>query len=329
MTSKAGREITYAEALREALSQEMRRDQNVILMGEDIGAYGGGFKVTKGLLEEFGPERVKDTPISEAAIVGLALGAALGGLRPVAEIMYMDFLPIGTEQLVCQAAKMHFTSAGQLAVPLVVRTQYSLGRIHASQHSQFFPVWFMNTPGLKVVLPSTPHDAKGLLMASIREDNPVLFIEAGLLYRTKGPVPEQPYSTEIGKAEVKRIGDDVSIIAVSRMVIEALKAAEDLEEEGISVEVVDIRTLNPLDRQTVVESVRKTGRAVVAADDSKTGGVTAEIVTTIVEGAFDYLDAPPARVASPDLPIPFSPPLEREYMAGAEDLVSTARKVVS
>lgn len=322
------REITYAEAVREALRQEMLRDQNVFLIGEDVGAYGGAFKVTKGMLEEFGPERVRDTPISEAAIVGAAIGAALMGLRPVAEIMYMDFLPIGTEQLVVQAANMSLTSGGKLKVPMVVRTQYSLGRAHASQHSEFYPVWYMNVSGLKVALPSTPYDAKGMLISAIRDDNPVLFIECALLYRTKGPVPEDPYEVPLGLADVKREGDDVTIVAVSRMVVEALKAADELEKERISVEVVDPRTLNPLDRETIVNSVKKTGRAVVAADDHKTGGVTAELAATIVEGAFDYLDAPIKRVASPDFPIPFSPPLEEQYMKWSEDIVKAVKEIV-
>jgi pyruvate dehydrogenase E1 component beta subunit len=322
------REITYAEAIREALRQEMLRDPNVFLLGEDIGAYGGAFKVTKGMLEEFGPERVRDTPISEAAIVGAAIGAALLGLRPVAEIMYMDFLPIGTEQLVVQAANMSLTSGGKLKVPIVVRTQYSLGRAHASQHSEFFPVWYMNVPGLKVALPSTPYDAKGMLISAIRDDNPVLFIECALLYRTKGPVPEEPYEVPLGLADVKREGEDVTIVAVSRMVIEALKAAEELQKEGISAEVVDPRTLNPLDRRTIINSVKKTGRVIIAADDHKTGGVTAELTATVVEGAFDYLDAPIKRIASPDYPIPFSPPLEKEYMKWSKDIVEAAMEIL-
>ncbi|RLG52637.1 MAG: alpha-ketoacid dehydrogenase subunit beta [Thermoproteota archaeon] len=322
------REITYAEAIREALKQEMQRDPNVFLLGEDIGAYGGAFKVLKGMLDEFGPERVRDTPISEAAIVGAAIGAALMGLRPVAEIMYMDFLPIATEQLVVQAAKMSFTSGGKLRVPIVVRTQYSLGRAHASQHSEFFPVWYMNAPGLKVALPSTPYDAKGMLISAIRDDNPVLFIECGLLYRNKGSVPEEPYEVPLGSADVKREGEDVTVVAVSRVVVEALKAAEELQKEGISVEVVDPRTLSPLDRKTITDSVKKTGRAVVAADDHKTGGVTAELTATIVEGAFDYLDAPIVRVASPDVPIPFSPPLEKQYMVWSDDIVKAIKEIV-
>ncbi len=322
------REITYAEAIREALKQEMQRDPKVFLLGEDIGAYGGAFKVLKGMLNEFGPERVRDTPISEAAIVGAAIGAALMGLRPVAEIMYMDFLPIATEQLVVQAAKMSFTSGGKLRVPMVVRTQYSLGRAHASQHSEFFPVWYMNVPGLKVALPSTPYDAKGMLISAIRDDNPVLFIECGLLYRNKGSVPEEPYEVPLGSADVKREGEDVTVVAVSRMVVEALKAAQELQKEGISVEVVDPRTLSPLDRKTITDSVKKTGRAVVAADDHKTGGVTAELTATIVEGAFDYLDAPIVRVASPDVPIPFSPPLEKQYMVWSDDIVKAVKEIV-
>jgi len=323
------RVLTYAEAIREGLRQEMQRDESVILLGEDIGSYGGAFKVTKGLLEEFGPERVRDTPISEIAIVGAAIGAAIMGLRPVAEIMYMDFLPIATEQLVIQAAKMRFSSGGKLKVPMVVRTQYSLGRAHAAQHSNFFPAWYMNVPGLKVVTPSTPYDAKGLIISSIRDDNPVLIIECAVLYYgVKGPVPEEPYEVPLGVADVKREGSDVTIVAVSRMVHEALKAAEELEKKGISAEVIDPRTLNPLDRKTIVKSVKKTGRAVVAADDCKTGGVTAELAATIVEGAFDYLDAPIVRVASPDMPIPFSPSLEKRYMRWAKDIVEAVKGIV-
>lgn len=322
------RELTYADALREALREEMLRDPNVILLGEEIGVFNGVYKVTRGLLDEFGPERVRDTPISEAAITGAAVGLALAGMKPVAEIMYMDFLPICMDQLSTQAAKMRFMSGGQLKVPMVLRTQYSLGRQHGAQHSQFTPSWFLQVPGLKVVLPATPHDAKGLLKSSIREENPVLFVESGMLYRTKGPVPEENYVIPLGVAEVKLKGDDVTIVGASRCVNESLSAAQKLEAKGISAEVIDIRTLQPLDLPTIVESVKKTSKLVIASDDVKTGGIGAEISAAVIEQAFDYLDAPILRVASPDTPIPFSPPLEQEYMPSAEKIVQMVSRVI-
>ena len=319
------RELTYADALREALREEMLRDPNVILLGEEIGVFQGVYKVTRGLLEEFGPERVRDTPISEAAIAGAAVGLALAGLKPVAEIMYMDFLPICMDQLATQAAKMRFMSGGQLKVPLVLRTQYSLGRQHGSQHSQFTPAWFLQVPGLKIVLPSNPHDAKGLLKSAIRDPNPVLFVESGLLYRTKGPVPEEEYTIPLGQADVKRKGNDITIVALSRQVGEALTAATKLEQAGISAEVIDVRTLQPLDLNTIVESVKRTSRLIIASDDVKTGGVGAEISASVNEKAFGYLDAPIVRIACPDTPIPFSPPLEQLYIPNADKIVETAK----
>jgi pyruvate dehydrogenase E1 component beta subunit len=322
------RELTYADALREALREEMLRDPNVILLGEEIGVFNGVYKVTRGLLDEFGPERVRDTPISEAAITGAAVGLALAGMRPVAEIMYMDFLPICMDQLVTQAAKMRFMSGGQLKVPMVLRTQYSLGRQHGAQHSQFTPSWFLQVPGLKVVLPATPHDAKGLLTSAIRDENPVLFVESGLLYRTKGPVPEGEYTIPLGVADVKRKGDDVTIVGVSRCVNESLSAAKTLEEKGVSVEVIDIRTLQPLDLQTILDSVKRTARLVIVSDDVKTGGVGAEISAAVTENAFDYLDAPVMRVACPDTPIPFSPPLEQLYMPNADKVIQAVDQIV-
>jgi pyruvate/2-oxoglutarate/acetoin dehydrogenase E1 component len=315
------RELTYCDALREALREEMQRDPNVILLGEEIGVFQGVYRVTRGLLEEFGPERVRDTPISEAAIAGAAVGMALAGLRPVAEIMYMDFLPISMDQLATQAAKIRFMSGGQLKVPMVLRTQYSLGRAHGSQHSQFMPSIFFQVPGLKVVLPSDPCDAKGLLKSAIRDDNPVLFVESALLYRTKGPVPEEEYTTPLGKAEVKKKGDQVTIVGASRAVGEALEAAEKLEEKGVSAEVIDIRTMQPLDLNTIVESVKRTTRLVIVSDDVKTGGLGAEIAAAVVEQAFDYLDTSIVRVSCPDIPVPFSPPLEQEYMPNANKVV--------
>jgi pyruvate/2-oxoglutarate/acetoin dehydrogenase E1 component len=321
------RELTYADALREALREEMLRDPKVILLGEEIGVFNGVYKVTRGLLDEFGSDRVRDTPISEAAIAGAAVGLALAGMRPVAEIMYMDFLPICMDQLSTQAAKMRFMSGGQLNVPMVLRTQYSLGRQHGSQHSQFTPAWFLQVPGLKVVLPSDPNDAKGLLKSAIRDANPVLFVEGGLLYRTKGPVPEEEYTTPLGKAAVKKKGDDITIVAVSRMVGESLSAAKKLEDRNVSAEVIDVRTLQPLDLGTIVESVKRTSRLVIASDDVKSGGVGAEISAAVIEAAFDFLDAPIIRVACPDTPIPFSPPLEQLYMPNAESVVKAVDTV--
>jgi len=322
------RELTYADALREALREEMIRDSRVLLIGEEIGVFEGVYKVTRGLLKEFGPDRVRDTPISEAAIAGAAIGAALAGLKPVAEIMYMDFVPICLDQLATQAAKMHFMSGGKLTVPMVLRTQYSLGRVHGAQHSQFFPSWFFQVPGLKVVLPSTPYDAKGLLKAAIRDDNPVIFIESGMLYRTKGTVPEEDYIIPLGQCDVKKKGSDLTIVAVSRLVNEALLAASKLEEQGLTVEVIDPRTIQPLDIATILESVKKTGRLIVASDDVKSGGIGSEIAAAVVEEAFDSLDAPILRVASPEMPIPFSPTLEQAYMPNANKILEAAKRLL-
>jgi pyruvate dehydrogenase E1 component beta subunit len=322
------RELTFADALREALREEMLRDPNVILLGEEIGVFNGVYKVTRGLLDEFGAERVRDTPISEAAIAGAAVGLALAGLKPVAEIMYMDFLPICMDQLSTQAAKMRFMSGGQLKVPMVLRTQYSLGRQHGSQHSQFTPAWFLQVPGIKIVLPSNPYDAKGLLKSAIRDPNPVLFVESGLLYRTKGPVPEEDYTIPLGQAEVKRKGNDVTIVGVSRLVGESLLAAAKLEQAGISADVLDVRTLQPLDLDTIIESVKKTSRLVIASDDVKAGGIGAEISASVNENAFGYLDAPISRVACPDTPIPFSPQLEQMYMPNADKIVQSVNTIM-
>jgi pyruvate/2-oxoglutarate/acetoin dehydrogenase E1 component len=320
------REITYAEALREALREEMRRDERVIILGEEVGLFEGVYKVTQGLLKEFGPKRVIDTPISEIAIIGVAAGAALAGLKPVAEIMYMDFLAIAADQIVTHIAKMRFMSGGQLKVPLVIRTQYSLGRVHGSQHSQFYPSWFLQSPGIKIVLPSNPYDAKGLLKSSIRDENPVLFVESGVLYKTKGEVPENEYTIPLGKADIKKKGEDLTIIAFSRCVLEALNAAKELEERGISAEVIDPRTLVPLDIETIVSSVKKTGRVIIVADDVRSGSITNEIAMQIMENAFDYLDGPIVRVTSPDLPVPFSPILEKQYMVSKDKIIKAVEQ---
>ena len=322
------RELSYAEALNEALREEMRRDERVIVFGEDVGVLGGVYRVTKGLLEEFGPERVLDTPISEAAIAGTAIGAALMGLRPVAEIMYVDFLTLATDMIITHAAKLRFMSGGQVKLPLVIRTQYSLGRAHGCQHSQFLAACFLQSPGIKVVLPGTPRDAKGLLKSAIRDDDPVLFIESGVLYRSKGPVPEDEYLIPLGKCDVKREGDDVTIVAVARTVVEALKAADRLAEEGISAEVIDLMTIQPMDYDTIVKSVMKTNRLVIADDSVKTCGISAEVSAYISEFAFDYLDAPIIRVNSPPLPIPFSPQLEKRYMVNADKIVNAVKRLV-
>jgi len=322
--------MSYAAALRETLREEMRRNPDIVVLGEDVGAWGGVFTVTLGLLSEFGPQRVIDTPISEAAIVGAAIGMALAGLRPVAEIMYMDFITIAMDQLITHAAKLRFMSGGKIKLPMVVRTQYGIGRAYGPQHSQFVPSWFLQ-PGLKVVAPSTPADAKGLLKAALREDNPVLFIEAALLYEVTGPVPAGDYVVPIGVADIKRKGSDVTIVAISRTVHEALKAAEILSEKhGIEAEVVDPRTLYPLDLRTIFSSVRKTGRLVVATDEIRSGSVAAEIVSRVAEDpdTFYSLEATPQIVSSPDMPVPTPAPLERAYMVSSEKIVSAVLRIM-
>lgn len=326
MTANAAREITYLEAVREAMSQEMRRDKEVFLIGEDVGTYGGAFGVSKGMLEEFGPERVRDTPISEAAIAGAATGAALMGMRPVMEIMFMDFLTISMNQLVNSTAKMRFMFGGHCSLPMVIRTPAGSGTGAAAQHSQSLEAWFVNVPGIKVVAPSTPYDAKGLLITAIRDNNPVLFMEHKLLYREKGPVPEEPYAIPLQFAEVKREGRDLTIIAYSIMVPRALEAAAKLAAEGIEVEVVDPRCLKPLDRETVIRSVSKTGRALIVHEAPVTGGFGGELAAVIAGSeAFDYLDAPIRRLAGRDVPIPYNRTLERAAVPQVEDILAAAR----
>ncbi len=326
MTANATREITYLEAVREAMSQEMRRDQEVFLLGEDVGTYGGAFGVSKGMLEEFGPERVRDTPISEAAIAGAATGAALMGMRPVMEIMFMDFLTISMNQLVNSTAKMRFMFGGHCSLPMVIRAPAGSGTGAAAQHSQSLEAWFVNVPGIKVVAPSTPYDAKGLLISAIRDNNPVLFMEHKLLYRAKGPVPEEPYAIPLQSAEVKRQGRDLTIIAYSIMVPRALEAAAKLEAEGIEVEVVDPRCLKPLDKETIIRSVSKTGRALIVHEAPVTGGFGGELAAVIAGSeAFDYLDAPVRRLAGLDVPIPYNRTLERAAVPQVEDIIAAAR----
>ncbi len=326
MSGNGRREITYLEAVREAMVQEMRRDPEVFLMGEDVGVYGGAFGASRGMLEEFGPERVRDAPISEAAIVGAATGAALMGMRPIAEIMFMDFITISMNQLVNQAAKIHFMFGGKASIPLVVRAPAGSGTGAAAQHCQSLEAWFMNVPGIKLVAPSTPYDVKGLLVASIRDNNPVVFMEHKLLYRNKGPVPQDLYTIPLGKAEVKREGRDLTVIAYSIMVPRALEAAELLAVEGVDVEVVDPRCLKPLDEETIVRSVSKTGRALIVHEAPITGGVGSEIAAVIADSeAFDYLDAPIRRLAGRNVPIPYNRTMERAAVPQVEDIVAAAR----
>jgi acetoin:2,6-dichlorophenolindophenol oxidoreductase subunit beta len=326
MTLENNREITYLEAVREAISQEMRRDKEVFLLGEDIGVYGGAFGMSKGMLEEFGPERIRDTPISEAAIAGAATGAALMGMRPVMEIMFMDFLTISMNQLVNQAAKMRFMFGGKCSIPMVIRAPAGSGTGAAAQHSQSLEAWFVNVPGIKVVAPSSPYDAKGLLVAAIRDNNPVLFMEHKLLYRIKGPVPEEPYSIPLQSAEVKREGRDLTIVAYSIMVPRALEAANILAAEGIEVEVVDPRCLKPLDTETIVQSVTKTGRVLITHEAPVTGGFGGELAAVIAASeAFDFLDVPIRRLGGRDIPIPYNRTLERAAVPQVEDIVAAAR----
>lgn len=322
------RELSYLEAVREALQQEMAADERVFIIGEDVGVYGGAFGVTRGLVEEFGEGRVIDTPISELGIAGAITGAALTGMRPVGEIMFMDFTTIAMEQLVNQAAKMRFMFGGMIEVPFVLRTPAGSGTGAAAQHSQSLENWFVHVPGLKVVMPSSPHDVKGLLLAAIRDNNPVIFVEHKLLYKTKGNVPEERYTIPLGAAEVKREGRDLTIIAYSIMARRSLEAAEELAQGGIEVEVVDPRTLKPLDEETIVRSVMKTGRALIVHEACKTGGFGGELAAVIAESeAFDFLDAPILRLAGRDIPIPYNRKLEYHTVPQVEDIVEAARRL--
>ena len=321
----AAREITFAQAIREALAEEMRRDPRVFIIGEDVAEAGTPFKVLSGLVEEFGRERVIDSPISEAGITGLATGAAMTGMRPVVDIMFGDFLTLAMDQIANQAAKVHYMSGGKLKVPLVVRTTLGATRRSAAQHSQSLHAWVSHVPGLKVALPSTPYDAKGLLKSAIRDDSPVVFFEDKMMYTMWGPVPAEEYTIPLGVAEVKRPGGDITIVATSSMVHVALAAAEALAAEGISAEVVDPRTTMPLDTETIIESARKTGRAMVVDEGYERYGVTAEIAAVIAEGAFQYLDAPVRRLGAMHVPIPFSPVLEDLTVPTPETVAATAR----
>ena len=327
MTTNA-REITYAEAIAETLRTEMRLDPRVFVMGEDVGRFGGIFGGTRGLLQEFGPERVRDTPISEAALIGAGVGAALTGMRPMVEIQFVDFTACAMDQIVNQAAKIRFMLGGKANVPLVIRTPYGSGLKLASQHSQSLEAWFVHTPGLLVAMPSTPYDVKGLLVTALRDPNPVVFLEHKLLYPTRGPVPEEQYTIPFGRAEIKRAGTDVTIVATGLMVSKSLAAADLLAAEGIGAEVVDPRTLVPLDKATIIESVKKTGRLVVVHEAVKRCGFGAEIAGIIAEEAFDYLDGPIKRVAGRNVPIAFNEVLEKKAVPDVEDIATAARSLV-
>ncbi len=337
MTTMTERKLTTQKAISEAIAQEMERDETVFVLGEDIGVYGGIFGATEGLLDRFGPERVMDTPISETAFIGAAVGAAVNGMRPIAELMFIDFFGVCMDQIYNNMAKIHYFSGGNITVPMVLMTAAGGGYSDAGQHSQTLWGTFAHLPGMKVVVPSNPYDAKGLMISAIRDDNPVLYIfhkgVLGLGWMTNNPratgnVPEEAYTVPIGKAAVPREGTDVTIATVSLSVHRALDAAEELEKEGISAEVLDLRSLVPLDREAILESVRKTHRLLVVDEDYQSFGMTGEVITTAVQGAFDYLDAPPARLAVPDVPIPYSRVLEQYVIPDANAIVDGAKRLL-
>ncbi|MCZ7532705.1 MAG: alpha-ketoacid dehydrogenase subunit beta [Acidimicrobiia bacterium] len=323
-------EITYQEAIREALREEMTRDESVFLLGEDIAKHGGAFGVTRTLFDQFGPERVRNTPISEATIVGAATGAALVGMRPVAEIMFVDFSGLAMDQIANQAAKLRLMTGGQASVPWVLRMPQGggAGKSTAAQHSQSLEVWFAHIPGLKVVLPSTPYDAKGLLKAAIRDDNPVIFLEQKFLYSFRGLVPDDDYVIPLSQCDVKRSGGDVTVVASGYMVWHAMLAAEILAREGIDVEVVDVRTVSPLDEDTIGRSARKTGRVVLVAEACRSYGPTGEWAMVVMEHAFDYLQAPIVRIAGRDTPVPFADSIEKGVWPDSEDILRAVRGVM-
>src|SRR5205085_4466493 len=321
-------ELSYREAVRDALATAMRRDEDVFVMGEDIAEMGGSMGVTQGMLDEFGPERVRNTPISEMALVGAGIGAAMQGMRPVVEVMYEDFLTLATEQLVNQAAKNRYMSGGQLKVPLTVRTQGGAGWSPGAQHAQQLEAWFVHIPGLKVVFPATPSDVRGLLYASIYDDNPVVFFEHRMLYGVKEEVPDELEPIELGKARIHREGEDVTVVAIGSLVHEALKAAAEAEQEGISVEVVDPRTLQPLDEDALVDSVKKTNRCVIAHEAITRMGFGAEVAAVLQYQAFDWLDAPIERVGAKFTPLPFAPVMEEWCVPHADDVLDAIRRTV-
>ena len=325
MPEVAVRELTFAQAIREALAEEMRRDPTVCIMGEDVAEAGTPFKVLSGLVEEFGKERVLDTPISEAGFTGMAVGAAMTGMRPIVDIMFGDFITLTMDQMVNQAAKVHYMSGGKWKVPMVMRTTLGATRRSAAQHSQSLHAWFSHVPGLKVALPSTPYDAKGLLKAAIRDENPVVFFEDKMMYKLKGPVPDEDYTIPLGAADIKREGSDITLVATSSMVQVALGAAALLDEAGVSAEVIDPRTTWPLDEKALIESAKKTSRVIVLDEGYERYGVTAEIASVIAEGAFYDLDAPVKRMGAMHVPIPFSPPLEDVTVPTEQTVFEAAR----
>jgi len=320
-----GRVITFGEAVKEALAEELRRDKRVFIIGEDVGEAGTAFKVLLGLIDEFGPERVIDSPISEPGITGLGVGAAMTGMRPVVDIMFGDFITLTMDQMVNQAAKTYYMSGGKLKVPMVLRTTMGAGRRSAAQHSQSLHAWFSHIPGLKVAIPSTPYDAKGLMKTAIRDDNPVAIFEDKMMYQLKGPVPEEEYTIPFGVADIKREGTDITLVGTSSMILVALEAAEMLAEIGISAEVVDPRTTVPLDKETLIESAKKTSRAIVIDEGYDQYGTTAELASVIADGAFYYLDAPVKRMGAMNVPIPFSPVLEDLTIPNAERVFDMAK----
>ncbi len=336
--------LTFAEAIREAISQEMAKDERIFIMGEDVGIFGGPFKVTKGLIDKFGEKRVRDTPICENSLFGAAVGAAMTGMRPIVEVHYADFLACAMDAMVNEAAKMHLTSGGQFSVPMVIRAPTGSTNRGAT-HGQSLEAWFMHTPGLKVACPSTPYDAKGLMISAIRDNNPVLFFEHRYLYGTRSPggkfnsewdkkeslntnVPEKSYSVPFGNAEIKRDGSDITVVATMLMVHKALEAADILMQSGVSIEVIDPRTLVPLDKEKIIESVKKTNRLVVASEDHLTCGIASEIIAIVCEEAFDYLDCQPQRISAKDIPIPFSPGSEDYVIPGVSDIVNMVGQMV-
>jgi pyruvate/2-oxoglutarate/acetoin dehydrogenase E1 component len=323
------RAIPYAQALQEAMREEMQRDERVFIFGEDVGLYGGAYGATRGLWEEFGEWRVLDTPISEATIGGAAVGAAMAGTRPVAEIMYVDFTPLAMDQIANQGAKNRYMFGGKTTVPMVIRTEGGAGRAIAAHHSQSLESLWTHFPGIYVVMPATPYDAKGLLKAAIRDDNPVMFIEHKMLYKEKGPVPEEEYLIPLGVADVKREGKDITLVTYSRMVLRALEAAEKLAEEGIDVEVIDLRSLKPLDIDTVINSVKKTGRLVGVTEAYENTSFINEVMARVNELAFDWLDAPMERVAAANVPVPRAEVLEDLDIPNVGRIMAACRKVVS
>ncbi|MBC7088033.1 MAG: alpha-ketoacid dehydrogenase subunit beta [Tissierellales bacterium] len=322
------KELSMMEAIREAMTKKMREDPTVFIMGEDVGAFGGCFGVTSGMYEEFGQERVRDTPISEGAIIGCAVGAAATGTRPIAELMFIDFVTVGADQLVNQAAKMRYMVGGKIKLPMVVRLPLGAGTRAAAQHSQSLEAWIAHIPGLKVVYPSVPSDAYGLMLKAIEDDNPVVFLEHKILYGVRGEVDENAKPIEFGKADIKREGKDLTVAATGRMVHEALKAAEELSKEGIEIEIFDPRTLFPFDKETLFKSIEKTNKLLIVSEENKRGSFAGEISAIVAEECFDYLDAPIRRLCSVNSPVPFSPVLEDYYMPNAKDIIEAAKAIV-